>query len=47
MSGTTQGVPRIREILGVSKFIKTPRMIIQLEPLISVFNVKRCKWEKV
>ncbi len=33
MSGTTQGVPRIREILGVSKSIKTPRMIIQLDPL--------------
>lgn len=31
MNSTTKGVPRVQEILGVSKSIKTPQLIIHLE----------------
>jgi DNA-directed RNA polymerase II subunit RPB1 len=31
MNSTTKGVPRVQEILGVSKAIKTPQLIIHLE----------------
>ena len=35
MSSTTHGVPRVKEILGVSKNLRTPQLLMQLKPEFS------------